>query len=309
MRIRGVHRNLSHTRIHKGPDDVIPTPAAPPFADNHTKHIVKFQRFKMFLQDPETEAGHTTAGPRRSSWTRPFCRIRATLQLRFKAFVSCSLLFDSIREAVLFAALCGCSRGSSALSRWHGQITTPVRGKIMSQFISCQPWKHQIAGESYVVLRFNNGHINRTGGHKRKAYLDHLTCSGVELDELRLLDSPALVLWLCPEPSGIKRSVQCWRSDLISSSALTVWTQDELFPGFERFHRCQHSCDVVSSSLDHTDTDAEGELRQQWTFVPLWRPDRMEDGAASHHAHQWDSSASTCGNWNGDIISARCTGA
>lgn len=142
--------------------------------------------------------------------------------------------------------------------------------------------------------------------HKRKNYLDHLTCSGVELDEIRLLDSLTLILWLSLEPSGIKRSVQCWRSDLIWSSALTVWTQGELFAGFERLHPSQRSRSCVSSSPDHTDTEDDGEVREQWTFVLLWQPGRIEDGAASHHAHQCDSSASTCDNWNGDI-SVRCT--
>lgn len=61
-----------------------------------------------------------------------------------------------------------------------------------------------------------------------------MTCSGVDLDEIRLLDSLTLILWLCPEPSGIKRSVRCWRADLIWSSALIAWTRGELFPGFGR---------------------------------------------------------------------------
>lgn len=68
---------------------------------------------------------------------------------------------------------------------------------------------------------------------------------------------------------------------------------DELFAGFERLHS-QRSCSVVSSSLDHTDTEDEGEVREQWTFVVLlWQPDGIEDGAASHRLHQCDSSAST----------------
>lgn len=82
VHFRGLHRNLSHTRTHKGPDDVIPAPSAPPFVERHIKHIVKFDCFKMFLEDPATEAGHAIAWSRRSTRTRPFCCVMAKQQGR-----------------------------------------------------------------------------------------------------------------------------------------------------------------------------------------------------------------------------------